>query len=228
MGHYYPVTWVTGNMSSSKPYPLFEPYQINEKISKMKKKVSTVIGDIPWKIIREFSVELSTPLSNIFNSATLGGVWPNIWKCEVVTPVPKVYPTISVDELRKIAGTKNFSKIYEALLADFIIEDMNPCMDPSQYGNVKGISIQHYLVKIINRILTILDTKNEVEKHAVFAQLVDWSKAFDRQDPTLGIKSFIRNGVRPTLIPVLISFFQDRTMVVKWNGELSTKHDLPG
>ena len=85
------------NLSSSKPYPLFEPHQINEKISKMKKKVSTVIGDIPWKIIREFSVELSTPLSNIFNSATLGGVWPNIWKCEVVTPVPKVYPTISVD-----------------------------------------------------------------------------------------------------------------------------------
>ena len=162
----------------------------------MKKKVSTVIGDIPWKIIREFSVELSTPLSNIFNSATLGGVWPNIWKCEVVTPVPKVYPTISVDELR------NFSKIYEALLADFIIEDMNPCMESSQYGNVKRISIQHYLVKIMNRILTVLATNNEDEKLAVLAQLVDWSKAFDRQDPTLGIKSFIRNGVRPTLIPV--------------------------
>jgi hypothetical protein len=162
---------------NSKPYPLFEPYQIHEKISKMKRKASTVIRDIPWKIISEFSVELSDPLSNM---------WPNLWKYEFVTPVPKVYPPIKPDDLRKISGTKNLSKIYEALLSDFIIDDMSPNIDPSQFGNEKGLSIQHYLVKMIHRILTILDTNNESEKYAVLSQLVDWSKAFDRQDPKLG------------------------------------------
>ena len=68
-------------------------------------------------------------------------------------------------------------------------------MDQSQFGNTKGLSIQHYLVKFVNKILTILDTNNDDEKMAVLAQLVDWSKAFDRQDPTMGIKSFIKNGV---------------------------------
>ena len=49
-------------------------------------------------------------------------------------------------------------------------------MDPSQFGNVKGLSIQHYLVKMVNRILSILDENNENEKYAVLAQLNNWSK----------------------------------------------------
>ena len=48
--------------------------------------------------------------------------------------------------------------------------------------------------------------------------LVDWKAAFPRQDHTLGVKSFIRNGVRPALIPVLVNYFQDRKMSVKWHG----------
>ena len=105
---------------------------------------------------------------------------------------------------------------------------MEPSIDPAQYGNQKGISIQHYLVNMVNRILTILDTNNQKEKYAVIAKLVDWSKAFDMQDPALGVKSFIKNGVRPCLIPVLINYFQDRKMVVKWNGVFSGTRDLPG
>ena len=51
----------------SKPLPLFEPHQIHLKIKKMKKKASTVSGDLPWKIISEFSAELAEPLSNTFH-----------------------------------------------------------------------------------------------------------------------------------------------------------------
>ena len=212
------------NKDDSKMAPLFEPYEIHEKIRKMKKKASSVLGDI----LREFSVELSYPLSNIYNSSTLAGVWPALWKHEFVTPVPKVFPPNTRDDLRKITGTKNLSKIYESLLSDSIIGDMAPNIDPSQFGNEKGLNIQHYLVKFVNQILTILDTNNEKEKYAVLATLVDWSKAFDRIDHTLGIKSFVENGVRPSLIPVLSSYFQNRTMTVKWHGHTSTTRDLPG
>ena len=215
------------NCQNQKSYPLFEPMEIYNKIRKMKKK-SSVKGDVPWKIITEFSVELSFPLSNIYNTGTENGEWPAIWKFEYVTPVPKVYPPNSVDDLRKISGTKKFSKIYEALLSDTIIGDITPSIDPSQYGQQKGLSIQHYLVKMVNRILTILDTNNENEKYAVLSKLIDWRKAFDMQDPKKGIMSFIKCGVRGSLVPILINYFQDRKMVVKWNKHLSTVRDLPG
>ena len=60
------------------------------------------------------------------------------------------------------------------------------------------------------------------------ATLVDWKEAFPRQCPKLGIESFIQNGVRPALIPLMINFFQGRQMRVKWHGQLSEVRDLKG
>ena len=44
----------------------------------------------------------------------------------------------------------------------------------------------------------------------------------------MGIEAFIRNGVRPALIPPLINYFQGRKMRVKWHGELSSERELKG
>jgi hypothetical protein len=53
----------------------------------------------------------------------------------------------------------------------------------------------------VDRILKLLDSTTE--STAVIAAMVDWSKAFDRLDPTIAIIKFIELGVRPTLIPLL-------------------------
>ena len=100
---------------------------------------------------------------------------------------------------------------------------MSSSLDPSQYGNQKGISIQHYLIDMIHRILTTLDNNSRKETFAVIASLIDWNNAFARQCPKLGIESFMKNGVRPALIPVLVNYFQNREMTVKWHG----CHSLP-
>ena len=139
-----------------------------------------------------------------------------------------MYPPLTTKDLRKIAGTPNFSKIFETFLAEVMIDDMKISRDPSQYGNSKGVSTQHYLIKMVDRILSILDTNNQKEAYAVVVQLVDWAQAFDRQCPRLGIQSFINNGVRKSIIPVLTSYFQNRKMRVKWKNQLSSSRDLPG
>ena len=212
----------------SKSLPLLEPYQVYLKMKKMKKKSSTVLNDVPWKVIFEFSVELAEPLCHIFNSSIIDGVWPDSWKQEIVTPVPKVFPPKKPKDLRKISGTKNFSKFFEAVLSDTINQDIQSSIDPAQYGNEKGLSTAHYLVKMVHRILEILDTNTSTQKYAVIAKLIDWSQAFDRVDAKLGLEAFIKCGLRPSLVPLLGSFFQDRRMIVKWHGCVSTERDLPG
>ena len=109
-----------------------------------------------------------------------------------------------------------------------MIEDMKKNIDPSQYANQKGLSIQHYLVKIIDKILLSLEKNSKRESCAILATLVDWKQAFPRQCPKLGIESFIQNGVRPDLIPILINYFQGRKMKAKWQEELSTVRELKG
>ena len=109
-----------------------------------------------------------------------------------------------------------------------MIKDMKNNMDPSQYGNTPGVSINHYLIKLIDRVLKATDNRCKGESVAVICNLVDFSKAFDRQSPLLGIRSFIQNGVRPSLIPILISFFQNRRMKVKWHGVMTPERPLYG
>ena len=111
----------------------------------------------------------------------------------------------------------------EKLISELIVSDMSSSLDPAQYGNQKGISIQHYLIDMIHRILTTLDNNSRKETFAVIANLIDWNNAFPRQCPKLGIESFMKNGVRPALIPVLVNYFQNREMTVKWHG----CHSLP-
>ena len=101
---------------------------------------------------------------------------------------------------------------------------MQATPDLSQYRN----EIQHYHIRMLNRILTTLDRNSKSEAMSVMSNLVNWSQAFYRQNHNLGIKSFIENGVRPTLIPVLISFFKDRRMSVQWNSKMSSEYPLNG
>lgn len=49
---------------------------------------------------------------------------------------------------------------------------MEPMMDPKQYGNNKGISMQHYLIKMFHKILNALDNSSWRETFAVIANLI--------------------------------------------------------
>ena len=114
------------------------------------------------------------------------------------------------------------------MLGEIIGSDMALKMDPTQYGNIKGVSIQHYLMKILHQILVKLDNNQQGDTFAVLATMIDWKQAFSRQDPTLGIQSFIDNGVRGKLIPILSNYFKYRLMSVKWYQKLSSPRNLPG
>ena len=105
---------------------------------------------------------------------------------------------------------------------------MSSLLDPSQYANQKELSLQHYLIRMIHKILTDTDNRSKGEVNDVLATLYDWKEAFPRQCPKLGVKAFMECGVRNSLIPVIINYLQGRTMQVKWHGKTSTVRELNG
>ena len=142
--------------------------------------------------------------------------------------MPKSYPPKSPDELRNISGLLTFNKVAEKMIAELMISDIKEKLDPSQYANQKGVSLQHYLIKMIHVILSDTDNSQKGEANAVIASLIDWKEALPRQCPKLGIQSFMKCGVRSSLIPVLVNYLQDRTMKVKWRGLTSSERKLNG
>ena len=52
------------------------------------------------------------------------------------------------------------------------ISDMRKSLDPSQYGNQKHLSIQHYLVRLLHRIVS------KLTKTAALCIFIDWKQAY--------------------------------------------------
>ena len=213
---------------SEEDYPVITEEDIKEAIDAMDSNKSNVNGDIPVKLLKQISDHLALPVADMLNAAIRQGCWPYILKLEMVTPVPKVFPPKTLDDLRNISGLLNMDKIAEKIITKMMISDMRKQIDPAQYANQKGLSIQHYLVKMIDKILQAVDSNSKSESFAVLATMVDWKQAFPRQCPKLGVESFLKCGVRPSLIPLIISYFQDRRMKVKWHGEVSKTKNLKG
>ena len=89
-----------------------------------------------------------------------------------------------------------------------------------------GVGTEHLIITFTDRVLKMLDSTRE--RAAVIAAAVDWTAAFDRVDPTILTQKSIKIGIRPSIIPILISYLSDRQMKVKFNNALSTSKSLVG
>ena len=111
--------------------PQFEECEVSDILSKMDTNKSSVNGDIPAKLLKTFATGLARPVTNLINSSIVQGKWPDIFKLEIVTPVPKEFPPKDIDQLRNISGLLNLGKVAEKLVSRLIISDMKEKLDPS-------------------------------------------------------------------------------------------------
>ena len=216
---------VKKNLLKETTPPTVSEFECYKKIKAAKKPQSGVPGDLPSKILKEFSVELASPLQRLINKTIKTAKWPTHFKREYITPIGKVPEPQSEDDLRPIALTPFFSKVMEHFVVAWLLEIIGPKIDFRQYGGTKGNSISHYLIELINFILYNQDKKDPT---AVLACLVDFSKAFNKQDHNILITKLSDLGVPSWLLRLVIAFLQDRTMVVRYKGAVSDPRNLPG
>ena len=98
-------------------------------------------------------------------------------------------------------------------------------IDFRQYGGIKGNSITHYLIEFLNFILLNLDSTDQT---AILACMVDFAKAFNRQNHNILITKLSDMGVPSWLLKVVMALLSDRRMVVRYKGKLSSLKYLPG
>ena len=72
--------------------PQFSHLKVKEKLAKVNTNKSVPPGDIPPVVIKMFAEEISVPLTDIINTSVIMGIWPEMWKIDSVTPVPKIFP----------------------------------------------------------------------------------------------------------------------------------------
>ena len=208
------------------PPPQVEVHQVYAKLLKAKSTKSPLPIDLPNKLRKEVAVELAKPLASIINACLTQGKWPSLWKREWVCPVPKVPEPQVLKDVRKGACTSDYNKILESFMKDWILEDISGKLDISQYGGKKGVGPEHMIVALMDRILSLLD--QNTSRSAVLKTGADWDSAFDRGDPTITIKKFLKMDMRPSLIPLLQDFLTGRTCTVRFNTAESSLINLIG
>ena len=209
----------------NEPVPILAEHEVHDKIVKAKKPNSMVPGDIKKVLVKECSVELTEPVTKIYNKITESKEYPRSWIVEQQIPIPKKNPPSSMDDLRNISGTPFFSKQYESFLSDWLLPIVDPFLDPGQCGGLKKSSISHYLIKLLHFIHFNLDRP---DPHAVLLACVDMSKAFNRVSHQQVIEDLHDMKVPGWLLLIIISYLKDRRMLIKFRGVLSSLRDLPG
>ena len=205
--------------------PVLTEEMVWEKIAKSKKPKSTVPGDLPKRLVQEFSPELATPFCKIYQNIAKSGLWPKPWRVEIGIPLQKKPNPVDEDQLRIISLTSFFSKVFERFVVSWLLHYVGSQMDCGQFGGLKGSSISHYLIDLVNCILFNQDLN---VPHAVLAVMIDFSKAFNRINHNTVITILSEMGVPGWLLKIVIGFLTEREMVLRYKGGTSKTKSLPG
>ena len=192
-------------------------FQVQNKIKNIGKTKSTLPVDIPDRLRKECALDLAEPMCDIINSCLKAGCFPRPWRREWVTPVPKPKngeELRTCNDVRKVASTSDYSKVFEGFLRVWITEDISDKMDLNQFAGKKGVGTEHLIVALMDRVLSLLDKPG---MRAVVATAVDWASAFSRTDPTKTITKFVNMGVRSSLINIIIEFNEELNLINQLN-----------
>ena len=126
-------------------------------------EVSKATG--PDEILKTYSIQLSGPVTSIFNASIQESYVPQQWKVADVIPINKVsinkVPNKDLDnDLRPISLTPTLSKGMERFVWQWIMEDIGSCIYIRQFGSLPGSSTAHALISMIHHWLQSADKSN--------------------------------------------------------------------
>ena len=194
---------------------LLSTCQVSRKLSNLNAKKSCGPEPIPTIVLKNLSTILAPPLTNIFNSCLMEGLFPSKWKSADVCPAPKKTKVVDIEnDLRPISLTSPVAKVYESHLNSLLLDHVGPKLDDRHFRSVKGSSTTCALVDLMNFLYSNTDNPND----AIRLCFYDLSKGFDRVDHNILLDILRELDVHPVLIQSIHSFLTGRHQRVCVNG----------
>ena len=207
------------NSMFTRPVDSSEVYDI---IKNMKNKATLDTKVNPLKIANS-DFKFTNTLAKIITSSFQDGIFPQPLKLARVVPIFKSGSKSDVSNYRPISLLDSFSKIYEKLMHNRVVEFMesNQSFHELQYGFRSGRSCEHALLAAQNQILHSLN-KQQIS----LLLLIDFSKAFDMVEHPILLKKLENYGIRGTTLKWFESYLCDREQFVTVNGVDSAKSGI--
>ena len=131
---------------------------------------------MPTKILKEFKIELSEPLSDMINVSFNKGIFSHFLKVSNVVLIHKKGEKLDHNSYRPISLLSSISKLYEKAmhirLTNFLRK--NKILFSYQFGFRNNYSTNHALISLTKMIRNALDNGN-----FACGVFIDLQKAFD-------------------------------------------------
>ena len=132
--------------------------------------------NVPNKLIKLASAQLSVPFTEIYNESILSGEFPEIFKISKVIPIFKSGSISELGNYRPIAVISPFSKVLERLVYDQLVSYLEKeCLLYNfQFGFRKGYSTEYAILETVEKLKLAVD-----DQKVTCGIFLDFSKAFD-------------------------------------------------
>ena len=199
-----------------------ELHQVAYQLRHMRKPKSIVPGDIDPRLVTKFADLIAVPVHSIFQKVYTYQEWPQLWASETVTLIPKNSSPDDLSQLRNISCTPLFSKCLES----FVLGDLKSAvrLSPNQFGGVKGVGVDHFLVDTWHEIMSGL----EDPRACMSLMSIDFKKAFNTMCHKNCIESLSRLGATAEQRALVSAFLRNRVMRIKVGDTYSAPRLVPG
>ena len=169
-------------------------------------------------LIRQTEIELSKPLTHIYQKSLAEGKLPDIWKCANVTAIYKNGDKNEPCNYRPISLTSVPGKIMERIIRDALVDHMsnNNLFCDEQHGFIKGKSCVTQLLEFMEDVTEALDQGCEVD-----IIYLDFCKSFDKVPHKRLLEKLKGYGIRDNILMWIQDFLSNRKQRVSINGRNS-------
>ena len=196
------------------------PETLKSKVNTLDASKSTG-GNIPINMIKETIDLIIAPLTDCLNSSINDGIFPQNMKLADITPIFKKYEKLHKKNYRGISLLSAFSKVYERILVEPIIQFMQNKISDNLCGFRQNYSTEDALLQLLENWRKHLD-KQEI----VGAIACDLSKAFDTIPHDLIIAKLEAYGFGYNALKLISSYLTNRMQRCKVGSEFSSWVEL--
>ena len=201
------------------------PEDVYSNLSNLKRAKASGPDNLPSWILKDFAMELSSPVAEIFNASIQERTVPVSWKEADVIPIRKSDKVNEIDnDLRPISLTPILSKIMEHFVSGWMMPQIRHLIDRKQFGSLAGLSTTHALLSFAHHLYGSTDQLDQ----CVRVLLLDFSKAFDRIDHHILITKMEEMAIDPILIAWVKQFLTGRKQRVKIGKHTSSFEPVNG
>ena len=168
--------------------------------------------EVPSIVLKQNIHMLIKPLTYLINSSINKGIFPNELKIAKVIPIFKSGDKTSIENYRPISVLSVFSKIFEKIMYNHLINFINKqdILYKYQFGFRKQHSTNHAIITLVDKISTALDRGN-----VVIGCFLDLKKTFDTVNHTILISKLYKYGTRGNLLQWFKSYLENRKQFVQ-------------